>query len=105
MMTFSDLQWEPHHAGMGGIQARAFFANGYGASVIQFPYSYGGDKGLYELAVLVGNASDWALTYETPITNEVMGHLSAQEVSDLLDRISTLPTRPDNPRTDGGTGE
>ena len=28
------------------------FDNGYGASVIRHQYSYGGDKGLWELAVL-----------------------------------------------------
>ncbi len=41
----------PHPAGMGGTQRIYRFGNGYGASVVQFPYSYGGDRGMWELAV------------------------------------------------------
>lgn len=99
MMTFSDLVFEPHGAGMGGVHAKAFFPNGYGASVVRFAYSYGGDKGLYELGVIVGNADGWKLTYDTPISDDVIGHLSEVEVSDLLDRISKLS--PPESRGDG----
>lgn len=64
------------------------FDNGFGASVIQGPYSYGGPDGLYELAVLdLGGR----LTYKTPITNDVEGYLTGEQVQELLDRIAALP--------------
>lgn len=63
------------------------FANGYGASVIQSKYSYGHEYGLYELAVL----KDGELCYDTPITNDVIGYLTADEVAEYLQRIEELP--------------
>jgi len=35
----------------GGTQRRYKFPNGYGASVVRGPYTYGGPEGLFELAV------------------------------------------------------
>lgn len=71
------------------------FANDFGASVICGPYSYGGDEGLWELAVLKFNGPTWNdfdLTYDTPITSDVEGHLGVLAVDALLDRIEKLPT-------------
>lgn len=67
-----------------------FFENGYGASVVRGPYTYGGDRGLYELAVIEGNKEDWELTYDTPITNDVLGYLSQEEVLRHLLEIQAL---------------
>ena len=64
----------PHPAGMGGTQKLYRFPNGYGASVVQFPHSYGYGSGRWELAVLkiTGEGEDeFKLTYETDITDEV----------------------------------
>lgn len=63
------------------------FANGYGASVIRSRQSYGGPEGFYELAVLKGGK----INYKTPITNDVIGWLDADEVEELLDKIKALP--------------
>ena len=71
---------------MGGYRRRWSFANGYGASVIRNQYSYGGDKGLYELAVLCGEE----LCYSTDITSDVEGWLTPREVAVLLKRIEAL---------------
>ena len=73
--------------GMGGIQAIVQFSNGYGASIVKTPYTYGGDNGLYELAVL---GKDGSLTYETPITDDVLGSLEENEVSTILEQIKNL---------------
>ena len=62
--------------------------NGYGASIIQSMYSYGGDQGLWELAVLDDKRE---LCYDTPITNNVIGYLEEDEVNELLKRITELP--------------
>ena len=89
--TFADLKFVSRtHAGQ---QARVFFLNGYGASIVIGPYTYGGDRGLYELAVLEGNESKCGLAYDTPITDDVIGHLTPDAVTELLGRIEALPTR------------
>lgn len=75
----------------GGRQVLHQFENGYGASVIQGPYSYGGDEGLYELAVIVWEGETYGLTYDTPITSDVLGYLTPEEVDEALARIEALP--------------
>jgi hypothetical protein len=39
------------------------------------------------------SAGDYSLTYDTPITDDVIGHLSQLEVDELLNRIEALPDR------------
>ena len=87
MKTFKDLEFVPHIAGMGGVMSRIEFDNGYGASVVKTPYTYGGDKGLYELAVLDNEGN---LTYDTPVTNDVIGYLRPEDVTDVLAKIQQL---------------
>jgi hypothetical protein len=78
----------------GGSQKIYAFSNGYGASVVMHDFSYGGKDGKWELAVLrfddPSNLSDFDLTYDTPITNDVIGHLSEEEVDELLEKIAEL---------------
>jgi len=76
----------------GGTQKLYSFPNGYGASVIRNSMSYGGKEGLWELAVLKGtDVSVAPITYDTPITEDVMGWLSDEEVEETLTAISALP--------------
>ncbi len=89
-MTFDDLIFSTHPNHPGGTVARAFFPNGYGVSVIQSAYSYGGRHGLYELAVLKGTEDSYDLTYETPITNDVEGHLTPGNVTNLMQQVEAL---------------
>lgn len=52
-MKFSELDFQPHpNPNWDGVQAKHFFGNGYGVSVIRSSHSYGGSDGLYELAVV-----------------------------------------------------
>jgi hypothetical protein len=71
-----------------GSQRIYKFPNGYGASVVRHENSYGGRKGLFELAVLDANGD---ICYSSPITNDVIGWLTIEQVDDLLDDISQLP--------------
>ena len=87
MKTFNDLKFKPHAAGMGGVMSRIMFENGYGASVVQTFFSYGGEEGLYELAVLDSNGQ---LTYSTPVTDDVEGRLTEDDVTKLLEQIQNL---------------
>jgi hypothetical protein len=82
----------PHPAGLGGVQKVYKCANGYGASVIRFMYSYGGDEGLWEMAVIrFLDEEHYEIDYATPITNDVLGSLSDEDVKEKLNAISELP--------------
>ena len=82
--TFENIDFQPIWAGIAG---KIMFENGYGASVIRTEHSYGGSRGLYELAVL---DNDGKLTYDTPITDDVLGYLKPEEVTDYLIQIQDL---------------
>lgn len=82
-MKFNELEFKPKAL---GVQAKVEFPNGYGASIVQGPYSYGNEFGLYELAVL----KDGVLCYDTPITSDVVGHLTPDDVTALLEQIEAL---------------
>lgn len=68
------------------------FGNGYGASVVCSQFSYGGDKGLFAVAVL-----DMAgeIVYDTPVTNDVIGYLDFDGVAKTLQEIQNLPKKTD----------
>lgn len=84
--TFEDLRFDPMHS-HGGVGARATFPNGYTVSVVCHSYSYGGDAGLYELAVMRGGR----IVYDTPITDDVLGHLTEDDVSAVMREVQELP--------------
>jgi hypothetical protein len=86
MKTFKDLEFEKHGLGEG-IQSKLSFDNGYGVSVVRTSWSYGGKDGLYELAVLDENGY---LTYNTSVTNDVIGYLSEEEVSNTMEQVQKL---------------
>ena len=62
------------------------FPNNYGASVIKHWGSYGYEEDKFELAVLHKDM----ITYNTPITDDVIGHLTNDEVLELLEEIKNL---------------
>jgi hypothetical protein len=80
---------------VGNRQRIYRFDNGFGASVVQGPYTYGGKDGLFELAVarFTGEGDDdWSITYDTDLTDDVLGHLSEDDVQETLGRIRDLPS-------------
>jgi hypothetical protein len=87
MKTFNDLKFKPHPH-VDGVISRIQFDNGYGASVVKHDFSYGGKDGLYELAVIDTKGD---LTYSTPVTSDVEGYLSEDDVTKLLEQIQQLP--------------
>jgi hypothetical protein len=89
-MNFSDLNFQPHPVDAGGVQAKHFFDNGYGISVVRFNGSYGYEEGLYESAVLKGTEENWHICYDTVITDDVLGHQTVEEVEELLQQIKNL---------------
>lgn len=62
------------------------FPNDYGASVIRNKYSYGGKRGLWELAV-VKFEND---VYEVLQSEEIQGFLTEERVNQMLKKIEAL---------------
>jgi len=87
-----------HPSGLPGVQKIYRFENGYGASVVRFMSgtfggSYGAEQGLWELAVLMfagEGVDDFKLCYDTPITSDVIGRLTLEEVDDYIEQIKGL---------------
>jgi len=85
---------KPHCLDSNGIHKIYRFENNYGASVVQFSHSDGGDQGLWELAVIKFESADngsWSVDYETPVTGDVIGYLNEDEVELYLEQIELLP--------------
>ena len=87
MKTFKDVVFKTNPMGAEyGIVSRTEFDNGYEISVVKSPYTYGGEDGLYELAVF----KDGEICYDTPITDDVIGYLRPEDVTDVMAKIQQL---------------
>lgn len=91
-MKFKDLEFNKREGFIcdAGVNAKIFFNNGYGASIIKGFGTYGNEEDLYELAVLKGNKDKWGIVYDTDITDDVIGHLSEKEVEKYLNKIEKI---------------
>lgn len=89
MEKFKDyLKYDEKH--LGGPHKVYKFPNNYGASVIKNKYSYGGTENLWEVGVIFFYGDDYELTYSTPITSDVLGYLTDEEVCETLEQIKKL---------------
>ena len=87
MKTFNDIIFKTNPMGEDfGITSRTKFDNGYEISVVRSEYTYGGSKGLYELAVF----KDGEICYNTPITDDVIGYLRPEDVTDVMAKVQQL---------------
>jgi len=80
-------QWD------SGSYERIRFRNGYGASIITGGSAYGRGDTL-EIAVirfLSESNDDFELCYDTPITGDVLGHMSHDQARGILKQIAALP--------------
>ena len=72
----------------GGERTEHTFPNGYTASIITGGNAYTSKHQPYAIAVM----RDGRLDYTTPITDDVLGHLTEQEANDVLAAIEALPS-------------
>ena len=84
---------EPVWGEYGGVRLRIWFDNGYGASCVRMHGSYGGDEGLWELAVITGDDDYYELCYDTGITDDTIGWLTAEQAVEIIGQISELERR------------
>lgn len=70
-----------------GRQIILKFDNGYGASCINHFGSYGNEIGV----LYFDDDGEASLTYNTYITNDVLGHLDVKEAENALNQIKNLP--------------
>lgn len=84
-MKLNDLNFEPHHLGIG-TQAKHEFPNGYGVSVLTGEMFYTSIDGPFEVAILFNGD----VCYDTPITSDVLGHQTADDVEDVMRRVEEL---------------
>ena len=94
MKEFKDLLFREHPNG-NGFQSVMEFENGYGVSIVCGAFAYCSPrKNLYaasmyekyEVAVL----KDGELCYDTPITDDVLGYLTPEEVSSVMEQVQNL---------------
>ena len=92
-MTFDDLVFEENYPNtpMLGVRAAVYFVNDYGASIICGPHSYGGSRGLYEMALLLNGQVISPLIVSDEVRNNVIGWLTPEQVTVLLGKIEALP--------------
>lgn len=97
MKEFKDLEFTTHPAGVEfGIQSRLKFENGWEVSVVKGPHTYGGNDGLYELAVF----KDGELHHDNVIANgDVVGYLREEDVTDAMKVIQSFKSE-DKPKGD-----
>jgi hypothetical protein len=102
-MTFNDLifsvEEDEEQAELNWVQlgetAFHIFPNHYGVSVVRGYGTKGVEKGLYELAVIhMGPDDEWSeIVYDTPITNDVIGYLTPDDITSIMQQVSELPPR------------
>ena len=68
----------------GGVTSGMHFSNGWGVSVVKTAYSYGGELGLYELAVFLDNQ----IHYDNDVAKgDVVGYLTEYQVTELMIQV------------------
>ena len=84
VITFDDLEFYPHRNIPGSTYARLEFPhNKYGVSVVSGSYTYS-SGGTYEVAILY----DGCITYNTPLTHDVLGYQDKEDINEILATIS-----------------
>jgi hypothetical protein len=98
MKSFKDIEFKPHRFGEG-VHGLIFFENGYGVSVVRYKgayipnggySSYTSNENEWEVAVIYGNENEWEISYNTHITDDVLGHLTEGEVDWVMIQVQEL---------------
>ena len=66
------------------------FDNGFGASIVFHQGTYGYEQDLVELAVIQWLDGTFILSYDTYLTDDVLGSLNEEQVETILQKIKEL---------------
>jgi hypothetical protein len=90
MKEFKDLEFQKN--GMESVSATLMFDNDYGISVRMGPFTKGGLLGKFEIAIvkIPPGQTFTVICYDTPIAQDVIGHLTIEEVTDYMAKIQEL---------------
>jgi hypothetical protein len=98
MVQFSDLPFEPdvpvlRSGDPNAVRVHYDFPHDFSVSVVRNRYSYGGPRGLYELALTCTLTGD--VVFDTPVTpdHDVLGSLTKADVTRVLQQVEALPPR------------
>jgi hypothetical protein len=87
---FNLLEFKPRHTTRhtSGYQAKYYFANGYGVSVLN-GWGYSDLNQTYELAIYYKGY----IVYDTGITKDVVPYQTQQQIDTLMRKVKQLPPR------------
>lgn len=92
--TFEDLKFQEliriYKYEHPGHQAVMFFENGYGVSVLLGEDFYSDGINTYEVAVIKGKANEWELCDDTPVTDDVLGYQTKEQVTEIMKEVQRL---------------
>ncbi len=74
---------------MGHRQLYVNLPNGYTVSVVRGMFTYGGDRGLFEAAVI--GPDGHLVATELTGGDTVIGHLTQEDAIKFLDKVAALP--------------
>ncbi len=81
--SFNDFDFQKHPNIVFDKIAKCRFSNGYGLSVINGECAYC-DEDTFEVAILHNDK----ITYCTPLTNDVLGYQSKEDIDALIETVS-----------------
>lgn len=71
---------------LDGYKKEIKFGNGYGLSIVSHSFSYGGERGLFEIA-LIDLATD-EIVYNSELGfSDVIGYLDFHHVVEVIERV------------------
>ena len=83
---FAVAMFSPTGSTQFNDQARLFFDNGYGVSVITGPAA----KGNFEIAILKGTEKKCGICYDTGITDDVIACNTKEDITDVMRQVQEL---------------
>ena len=69
-----------------GYRKEMHFENGYGLSIVSCEFSYGGNIGLFEIALLDSKTKEIVYNPDLGFT-DVLGYLGFDEVASVIQRV------------------
>lgn len=95
LKDFNDLEFKPHSISKveempTHFQAKMFFDNGYGVSVLLGSLFYSNGRDTYEVGVMKKCKDGEFLDFNNQVTDDVLPYRTKQEVSDIMAKVQRM---------------